>query len=152
MSRRHFYFYCYVIMHLCDAITKQTKKFLRTLKQWFLNWVRSIVRSNPRVSVRLQQGFGQDQSRISLRKYTKRYKVVINQYFCVPGGKSMLSIGGGGDLAKLTFFRYWGMYIGSYGEFSTSMKNIGGMLLDYWGDTSPTPLDLHPCCVQFMCC
>ena len=24
------------------------------------------------------------------------------------------------------------------------MKNIGGMQPDYWGDTSPIPLDSHP--------
>ena len=43
----------------------------------------------------------------------------------------------GDDLAKLIIFRYWGDEIGSYWKFSTFMKQLGGMLPDYWGERIP---------------
>ena len=61
----------------------------------------------------------------------------------------MLSIGGkaisldwGNDLAKLTILGYWGDEIGSYGEFSTFMKYIGGT-------HSPIPSEFAPMLTEF---
>ena len=56
----------------------------------------------------------------------------------------------GDDLAKLIIFQYWGDEIGSYGEFSTSMKYVGRDAARLLGDTFfPFPPGFLPMLIEF---